>query len=187
MEPNAARGAGLLLLVLVLVAALPRPRAPPPAIGCPEAELVELQVDGRVPELACSGGPAGAGDVRATDGPGPSGPRPGEPPARGARAPVGPGPPRSFRLEADGRRIETAASAPIAFLLGRKLDVNVATELDLEALPGIGPALARRIVGDRDRKGPFVDLDDLHRVYGIGPSRIRELRGWAVASGRASR
>ena len=57
------------------------------------------------------------------------------------------------------------------------LDVNRADEQALEGLPGIGPALAGRIVESRRREGRFRDLDDLQRVPGIGPSTARRLEG----------
>lgn len=44
---------------------------------------------------------------------------------------------------------------------------------DWEVLPGIGPALARRIELDRQENGEFVSLERLRRVRGIGPKRIQ--------------
>lgn len=51
------------------------------------------------------------------------------------------------------------------------IDVNVASEGDLERLPRIGPALAARIVEHR----PYRTIDDLGRVPGIGPRTIERL------------
>jgi competence protein ComEA len=68
---------------------------------------------------------------------------------------------------------ETAVRALVA---GTTLDVNVATAADLELLPGIGPALAQRIVDDRTRSGPFQRVEDLDRVRGIGPRTLERLR-----------
>ena len=56
--------------------------------------------------------------------------------------------------------------------------VNSATAAELESLPGIGPALAQRIVDYREAHGPFADLAALEDVSGIGPvilERIAEL------------
>ncbi len=52
------------------------------------------------------------------------------------------------------------------------LDVNVASAAELTSLPGIGPALADRIVAAR----PFVDAADLARVRGIGPAKLARIR-----------
>ncbi len=56
------------------------------------------------------------------------------------------------------------------------VNVNTATEADLERLPGIGPVLARRIVQYREAKGLFRRLDDLLEVEGIGPRLFRRLQ-----------
>ena len=57
------------------------------------------------------------------------------------------------------------------------VDVNEATAAALEELPGVGPATATAIVAERDRNGPFLSVDDLDRVPGIGPTKIEALRG----------
>jgi len=49
------------------------------------------------------------------------------------------------------------------------IDLNHADEATLTRLPGIGPALARRIVAYRNLHGPFSQLEALQRVKGIGP------------------
>jgi competence protein ComEA len=56
------------------------------------------------------------------------------------------------------------------------IDVNRASADDLTRLPGIGPALAARIVEARATGGPFSTLDDLARVRGLGRARLDLLR-----------
>lgn len=56
------------------------------------------------------------------------------------------------------------------------LDLNTATAGELEALPRVGPALAARIVEHRHQHGPFVTLDDLDAVKGVGPRLLQRLR-----------
>ena len=56
-----------------------------------------------------------------------------------------------------------------------RININRADESDLDRLPGIGPALARRIVADRDAHGPYRSLDDLARVSGIGESILSQI------------
>ena len=50
----------------------------------------------------------------------------------------------------------------------RLVNINTATQADLESLPGIGPARAKAILAYRDRHGPFADRLDLGKVPGIG-------------------
>ena len=61
------------------------------------------------------------------------------------------------------------------------IDVNVASADELEALPGIGPALAGRILAYRRDHGSFASLDDLTEVDGIGPQTVEGLRAHATA------
>lgn len=55
------------------------------------------------------------------------------------------------------------------------VDLDVAGEKEIESLRHIGPALARRIVADRDSFGPFGSMKGLRRVKGIGPSMVKKL------------
>jgi competence protein ComEA len=55
------------------------------------------------------------------------------------------------------------------------MDLNSATVADLDALPGIGPVLAQRIVDHRTAHGPFTSVDELDDVSGIGPAIFAEL------------
>lgn len=62
----------------------------------------------------------------------------------------------------------SAASGPI--------NINAATADQLTALSGIGDALAKRIVDDREKNGPFSSIDDLTRVSGIGEKKLEGFR-----------
>jgi competence ComEA-like helix-hairpin-helix protein len=61
------------------------------------------------------------------------------------------------------------------------LNVNRATAVELEGLPGIGPSLARRIVADREARGPFATVEALDRIPGIGPRLVARLRSLVTA------
>jgi competence protein ComEA len=61
-----------------------------------------------------------------------------------------------------------AAAGPVS--------LNSATVEELDALPGIGPATAQKIVTYREENGPFASVDELTEVPGIGPSKLEELR-----------
>lgn len=56
-----------------------------------------------------------------------------------------------------------------------KVDLDVATEKEIEGLRHIGPTLAKRIVADRDSFGPFGSMEGLTRVKGVGPSMVAKL------------
>jgi len=55
------------------------------------------------------------------------------------------------------------------------IDLDVATADQIETLRYIGPALAKRIVADRDSLGPFGSLDEFQRVKGVGPKLAAKL------------
>ena len=80
-----------------------------------------------------------------------------EPPAAGAEPP-----PRA--LATDSRPRE-----------GERVDLNRASEGELDRLPGIGPVLAARIVEYRLRHGPFRAVEELRAVRGIGPRLLARL------------
>lgn len=58
---------------------------------------------------------------------------------------------------------------------GERLDPNRAAAESLDRLPGVGPGLARRIVEDRERAGPFRRPEELTRVVGIGEKTAARL------------
>ena len=59
---------------------------------------------------------------------------------------------------------------------GAKVSLANATVEQLDALPGIGPVTAQKIVDWRTTHGPFRSVDDLDDIPGIGPARIEQLR-----------
>lgn len=64
------------------------------------------------------------------------------------------------------------------------LDLNTASAAELETLPRIGPALAERIVRYREEHGPFLRVEDLDAVSGIGPATVNGLRDRVTISTR---
>lgn len=58
---------------------------------------------------------------------------------------------------------------------GGPVDLNLASEQELQSLPGIGPSIAARIVQHRERHGPFRQPGDLRDVSGIGEKRFQDL------------
>ncbi|WP_373684420.1 helix-hairpin-helix domain-containing protein [Micromonospora thermarum] len=59
---------------------------------------------------------------------------------------------------------------------GGKVNLNTATLAQLDALPGVGPVLAQRILTHRDQQGGFRSVSDLRQVDGIGDARYEQLK-----------
>src|SRR6267142_888133 len=75
------------------------------------------------------------------------------------------------------------AEGPRAAELLDKLDPNTASISDLSALPNLGPAMARRILEDREQfqkqhpnQPAYKNLNDLQRIKGIGPATLENLK-----------
>jgi competence protein ComEA len=78
-------------------------------------------------------------------------------------------------------RSRQASSTPIS----STLDLNRASEKEIEALPGIGPVLAERIVEYRRSRGAFLDIEQLRNVKGIGKKKFDRIRSLvSVASAK---
>jgi competence protein ComEA len=58
----------------------------------------------------------------------------------------------------------------------RRININTATRAELELLPGIGPAVAQRIIDHRAAHGRFASAADLDNVKGIGPKTLEKLK-----------
>lgn len=73
-----------------------------------------------------------------------------------------------------------SGSAPIEAgpspMVGSKLNINLASQKDLEELPEIGPVLAQRIIEHREKYGPFSRIDDIQDIYRIGEKTFEELK-----------
>jgi competence protein ComEA len=89
-------------------------------------------------------------------------------------------------LTSGGRRRSAASATPQATAPGSgratppaapagPVDLDRASAAELDALPGIGPALAARIVADREANGAFGSLEALQEVRGIGPALAARL------------
>jgi len=68
------------------------------------------------------------------------------------------------------------SSAPQTTPAPAPLNLNSATKADLEKLPGIGPAMAQRILDYRQKNGAFKKVEELMNVQGIGEKSFLKLR-----------
>jgi competence protein ComEA len=165
--------AALMLAASGVLLVARRPAPPIRIIDAPRSTAVVVQVDGAVMRPGVFPLPAGA---RIAD-------------ALAAAGGAGPDADLSAvnlaRPLRDGERVSvplrSSAEAPSGGVQGLPgngavLDLNAATAADLEALPGVGPVLARRVVDHRTQHGPFRRLDELLQVKGVGPRLLERLR-----------
>ena len=57
-----------------------------------------------------------------------------------------------------------------------RININSAEAGELTSLPGVGPAIAERIIAHRETHGPFRIIEDITDVSGIGPARFADIR-----------
>lgn len=122
--------------------------------------LYRVRVGSRVADvLDAAGGPTGDGDVhqlnlatKVDDGQRVYVPRMGEAPPAGA----------------GGGEVEAGEEAG-------PLDLNTATQAQLEELPGVGPSTAKAIIDYREKNGRFRAVEELLDVRGIGPAKFGEI------------
>jgi competence ComEA-like helix-hairpin-helix protein len=93
--------------------------------------------------------------------------------------------PNGSQLLTSGNRISFSSdravtlermAGPDLLTLGLAIDPNRATAADLEAIPGIGPVLAGRIIEFREEQGPFQNIEALLAVKGLGPGKLKKIR-----------
>jgi competence ComEA-like helix-hairpin-helix protein len=98
--------------------------------------------------------------------------------------------PEPDKIIASGSRVEVTPeggyrlaimSGTQLLTLGLPIDLNRASAEDLAAVPGIGPALARRILAYRQAHGPFQKIDDLEeKVLGFGPKKGEKIKSYLI-------
>ena len=72
--------------------------------------------------------------------------------------------------------VDNPATVAIAKPTVPRLNINTATALQLEALPGVGKVLAERIVAHRELNGPFRRAEHLMMVRGFSDNKFRAIR-----------
>jgi competence protein ComEA len=65
----------------------------------------------------------------------------------------------------------------VAFPVLAAVNINTATQSELEAVKGLGPAKAQAIISYREANGGFKSLDDLDKVKGFGKASVDKLKG----------
>ena len=59
-----------------------------------------------------------------------------------------------------------------------KVNINTATQTELETLPGIGPSLALKIINYRKENGNFSNIEEIKNVSGIGDSKFEDIKSY---------
>ena len=62
--------------------------------------------------------------------------------------------------------------------INKKVNINKASQSDLENIPGVGPSLAQKIISFRDENGKFKNVEDLKNVSGIGDKKFESIKDY---------
>ena len=157
-------GAALLLLYAWRAHVLFSPTPPPPGT----LSLAFVEVTGKVPHpgVYAFPKPPTLSEVWAKAGAAGTPSDPDQIIASGSRVEVEP---------EGGHRVSAMSGAQL-ITLSLPIDLNRATAEDLDAIPGLGPALAKRIVEYRQAHGAFKKVEDLQVVSGMGPRNLEKLK-----------
>jgi competence protein ComEA len=171
------------------LAPTPAPTAPPtPAAGAPAASgprRIATRVHrGAPPAMPLRPGPASAAPISAEEAvmaqpaAAPAAPAEAAPISAEEAVMAQPAPAQAYAADPTPISPEEAVMAQPAAPAapGGLVNINSADAAALIALPGIGPALAARIIAYRTQHGAFADVDQLIDIQGIGPASIAEFR-----------
>ena len=84
----------------------------------------------------------------------------------------------SVRANRPAKGLVDRSAQPVGVV--KLIDLNSVSSAELDLLPGIGPALAGRILTDREENGRYDSVDDLKRVSGIGPKTVEKIRAFVT-------
>jgi competence protein ComEA len=164
--------AGLLAAGLMLLVIRPRPRHPIKLLPPPTAAPLQIHVAGAVENPGVVTIPAGSIIAEAIEA------------AGGATQDADLSRLNLAQQLSNGQQVFVpipvrAASSPRAGQVevesANKININTATEVQLELLPGIGPSLAVNIVEYRQQHGWFQEAEELLQVSGIGPAKLEQI------------
>jgi competence protein ComEA len=155
---------------------IPTPAPPPAATGTPTLALVVVYVSGAVARPDVYSLPEGSRVKQAIEA------------AGGFTTDADRGQVNLAASLADGGQIyvprigEAVPPTPVAppttprAQASAPVNINTASLTELDTLPGIGPALAQRIIDDRTANGPFQSPEDIKRVRGIGDALYEQIK-----------
>ena len=70
---------------------------------------------------------------------------------------------------------DTSSEGPQEVLVDKSVNLNTATLEELDLLPGVGPAIAQRIIDYREQNSGFYDIEEIMEVSGIGEKTFAKL------------
>ena len=73
-------------------------------------------------------------------------------------------------------------SSSKASVISAPININTASQTELEQLPGIGVAMSQRIIDYRNQYGNFDSIDELQNVKGIGPKAFAKIKDYVTVS-----
>lgn len=77
-----------------------------------------------------------------------------------------------------------ARSPEVGSLFTRQIDINTATQAELESLPEIGPVTAAEIIAYREQHGAFNSIEEIQNVPGIGAKTFEKIKDLITVGGR---
>jgi ethanolamine utilization protein EutM len=86
--------------------------------------------------------------------------------------------PRLPLMEPASMGFPVAAQLPVSKVPIERVNLNTATSAQLDALPGVGPALAERMVEFREQQGPFGSVEELKKVQGAKKALVASLKAY---------
>lgn len=92
---------------------------------------------------------------------------------------------RSVKLSAYDQTVDDQSeqTAPYRHETAGKININTASAEELSMLPGIGITYAKRIVEHRAKYGPFLTVDELANIKGIGEKRFESIKEYITVGG----
>ena len=80
--------------------------------------------------------------------------------------------------------MEPDPEGPQEVLVEKSVNLNTATLEELDLLPGVGPAIAQRIIDYREQNSSFYDIEEIMEVSGIGEKTFAKLEPYITAVGK---